>query len=135
MHQQTPQVSGQEYVFRATEQEALVLIPYCCTNATRTLEDASARRAMTERQVHNSTPSGRQSRSEYRYHTAVPTPQVHRKVMRARDERWQSVSFLTAHFCYNQQHNKQVHKRMPSGQQSRKRSKRATSDGRASPAF
>ena len=45
-------------------------------------------------------PSGRQSSSEYRYHTAVPTRQVH-KSMRARDERWQSVSSLTAYCCTN----------------------------------
>ena len=28
-------------------------------------------------------PSGRQSRSEYKYHTVIPTPQVHNKSMRA----------------------------------------------------
>ena len=42
---------------------------------------ANARRAMTKQQVHKSMPSGRQSRTEYRFHT-VPTPQVH-KSMRA----------------------------------------------------
>ena len=74
---------------------------YCCTNTRSIQEHASGRRAMAARQVHKSLPSGRQSRSEYRCHTVVPTPQVH-KSMRAPDERWQSVvSSLTAEPCEN----------------------------------
>ena len=49
-------------------------MPYFCSNTSSTQEYAS--------------------RSEYRYYTAVPTPQAH-KSMRARDERWQSFSQLS----------------------------------------
>ena len=104
-------------------------IPYRCTNTTSTLE-------------------GHASWSEYRYHTAVSTPQVHKEytsARRAMAECQVHKSIYTAGMPSGRQSwsvsryryrtavpTPQVHKSMPSGRQSR-RNNRATNDGRASP--